>query len=94
MNVPFGRYLRMKHPNNTLIFLFAETRESFLIQSIYSCINMFLWATFTLYSIKYPILEQFWAFFFEDITSWTAKNISKPVANYKSWWNTSYWIVY
>ena len=44
-----------------LIFLFAKTLGTSLIQSI----NIFLWATFTLYSIKYAILDQFWAFFWK-----------------------------
>ena len=84
----FGRYLRIKPHDNMLIFLFAKTRGSSLIQST----NIFLWATFTLYSIKYTILDQFSAFF-ENITPWTAKNISKPVVYFKSWYNTSNWIV-
>ena len=83
------RYLRIKAHDNMLNFLFAKTRRSFLIQST----NIFLWATFTLYSIKYAILNQFWAFS-EKITPWTAKNISKPVVNFKSWCNSSNWIVF
>ena len=61
MNAFFGRYLRIKPKDNLLIFLFAKVRESSLIQSI----NIFMWATFTLYSTKYAILDQFWAFFWE-----------------------------
>ena len=53
---------------------------------------MFLWTTFTLSSNKYAILDRFWAFF-ENVTPWTASNISKLVFNFKSWQNTSNWIV-
>ena len=55
---PFWALLRIKPHDNMLIFLFAKTRGSSLIQST----NIFLWATFTLYSIKYTILDQFSAF--------------------------------
>ena len=40
---------------------------------------MFLWATFTLHSTKYAVLDQFWAVFFENITPWPARNVSKLV---------------
>ena len=43
----------------------GEARESSLFQSIYSCIKMFSWATFTLYSFKYAIVDRFWAFFWK-----------------------------
>ena len=40
MNARFGRYLRIKPPDNLLILLFAKARDSSLIQSIYNCINI------------------------------------------------------
>ena len=64
MDAPFGDYLKIKPQDNMLIFLFAKARQSFLTQSIYSCIKMFLW-TFTLYSIKYAILGRFWVLFWK-----------------------------
>ena len=42
MDAPFGDYLKIKPQDNMLIFLFAKARQSFLTQSIYSCIKMFL----------------------------------------------------
>ena len=65
MDAPFGDYLKIKPQDNMLIFLFAKARQSFLTQSIYSCIKMFLWTAFTLYSIKYAILGQFWVLFWK-----------------------------
>ena len=55
----FGRYLRIKPHDNMLVFVFAKTRRSSLIQRT----NIFLWATFTLYSITFASLDQSWAFF-------------------------------
>ena len=52
----FGRYLRIKPHDNMLIFLFAKTRGSSLIQ------HLFLSHNYTI-SIKYAILDQFWASF-------------------------------
>ena len=60
-----GYYLRLKPQDNMLNFLFDKARKSSFIQSTYSCMKMFLWATFTLYSIKYAILDTFWAFFWK-----------------------------
>ena len=42
MDAPFGHYLKIKLQDNMLIFLFAKARQSFLTQSIYSCMKMFL----------------------------------------------------
>ena len=42
--------------------MFAKARRSSLIQSTYSSIKMFSWATIKPYSIKYAILDRFWAF--------------------------------
>ena len=63
MNASFGYYLRIKPQDNMLILLFAKAHEGSLIQSIYNCIKIFLWATFALYYIKYAILDRFWAVF-------------------------------
>ena len=65
MDAPFGYYLRIKPQDNMFFFFFDKARRSSLIQSTYSCIKMFLWATITLYSIKYAILDLFWAFFWK-----------------------------
>ena len=52
MDALSGYYLRLKPQDNMLIFLFGKARKSAFIQSTYSSMNMFLSATFTLYSIK------------------------------------------
>ena len=62
MYTPFGHYLRIKPQDNILIFLFAKANKSSLTKVSTACMKMFLWATFTLYSIKSAILDTFWAF--------------------------------
>lgn len=92
MNAPLGCYLRIKLKDNMLIFLFAKAASNYLTQNIYSCIKIFLWVTFTLYLIKYAILDQFWGFF-SKCYPLDNQEYFKPVANFKWWWNTPYWIV-
>ena len=43
----------------------GEVRKSSLIQSNFSYSNIFLWAAFKLYTIKYATLGEFGAFFWE-----------------------------
>ena len=69
MNAPFGHYLRIKPQDNMLSFLLVKANKTSLVQLRY-------------YSIKYSI-DQFWTFY-ENITPWKIRNISKLAVNFKS----------
>ena len=83
MYTPFGHYLRIKPQDNILIILFAKANKSSLTK-VSTAVSKYFCEPHLHYILLNTLFQADFGCFFENVTPWTASNISKLIVNFKS----------